>query len=283
MPVSSLHFDILASIAENLDAKSLVEFSLCCRALNQLGHFDLLWKRLCQADYHLTYNDPKQTYRDLYRQTTTRMFGRRPCQHLSRLDTNQHLADQPTWKLPLLNRTAEDWVSHLGGKDMNPAEQYYALVISNHWANSIFVNPDILKGLLALRTRRRQERWIRWQDTPARIVMNPRGFCFVSAQFMWEWERFIEGWRTLPPLDEYLNLNQQQQDSDGHLEATRFDPFLPEATDLHIVSHETWEYLSQHYSTGGPKITKDDLMHSDIHKQWRYTIKRYADRVMLRQ
>ena len=26
----------------------------------------------------------------------------------------------------------------------------------------------------------------------------------------------------------------------------------------------------------------DDLMRSDIHKQWQYTIKRYADRVMLR-
>ncbi|KAI9255685.1 hypothetical protein BDA99DRAFT_148423 [Phascolomyces articulosus] len=155
--------------------------------------------------------------------------------------------------------------------------------------------------------------------------MNPKGFCFVSAQFMWEWERFIEGWRILPPTDENMTLNNQHHllDSGSNNEQQqqetnriRFDPFLPESTDLHIVSHETWEYLCQHYNRGGPKITKgnkkvviifyfvarlcfsfatvlticylisiiciDDLMRSDIHKQWQYTIKRYADRVMLR-
>lgn len=113
MSASSLHFDILACIAEYLDARSLVEFSLCCRNFSQLIQFDLLWKRLCQADYYLTYNDPNQTYRELYRQTTLRMFGRRPCHHLSRLAPNQSFVDQSAWKLPLLNNTPEDWLSHV--------------------------------------------------------------------------------------------------------------------------------------------------------------------------
>ena len=94
--------------------------------------------------------------------------------------------------------------------------------------------------------------------------MNPKGFCFVSAQFMWEWERFIEGWRRLPPVDENITLsdrrflenNNNSHSNDGRQDRIRFDPFLPESTDLHIVSHETWEYLCQHYNVGGPKISK---------------------------
>ncbi|KAI9492394.1 hypothetical protein BDB00DRAFT_828826 [Zychaea mexicana] len=180
--------------------------------------------------------------------------------------------------------------TQLGGNGADPAERYYASLISTHWINKVYLDSTFIEDLLVLRSRRQYERWIRWQDTPTRIVMSPRGFCFVSAQFIWEWERFIEGWRILPPVDEdatvvgsNIHIHSRQEQQEGvELSPLRFDPFLPESTDLHIVSHETWDYLSQNYSMTGPKITKDDLMHSDIHKQWQYTIKRYADRVMLR-
>ncbi|KAI9315955.1 hypothetical protein BX666DRAFT_1859842 [Dichotomocladium elegans] len=111
---------------------------------------------------------------------------------------------------------------------------------------------------MRLRSRRQHERWLRWQDTPTRVVTCPRGFCFVSARFMWEWERFVEGWRTDPPLEEKINCDvaQTQAAALGPSLDLRFDPFLPETTDLLMVSTETWEYLLQTYSVAGPKISK---------------------------
>lgn len=106
---------------------------------------------------------------------------------------------------------------------------------------------------IEMRKRRQYERWLRWRDTPSHIVLNPRGFCFVSARFMWEWERFIEGWRTDPPLEETINGEHHRAWSQSDI---RFDPFLPEATDLLMVSTETWEYLEKAYVVAGPMITE---------------------------
>ena len=108
------------------------------------------------------------------------------------------------------------------------------------------------KNKIEMRKRRQYERWLRWRDTPSHIVLNPRGFCFVSARFMWEWERFIEGWRTEPPLEETINGEHHAWSQSD----IRFDPFLPEATDLLMVSTETWEYLEKAYVVAGPMITE---------------------------
>ncbi|KAI7857257.1 hypothetical protein BDC45DRAFT_27771 [Circinella umbellata] len=122
MVVSCLHFDILSCIAEHLDAKSILELSSCCRSFYNLGRFDLLWKRLCQIDYHLTYNHPEQTYYNLYRQTFLRQFGRRPCYHLSNIHIDEHLVKQSSWDLPLLNQhhnlnnntnIVESWIPYI--------------------------------------------------------------------------------------------------------------------------------------------------------------------------
>ena len=135
MYFSFLHFDILSCIAENLDAKSILELSSCCRSFHSLGHFDLLWKRLCQIDYHLTYNHPRQTYLDLYRQTFLRQFGRRPCHHLSNIYVDEHLVKQACWNLPLLNphcnansdnNIVESWIPYIS---CCPPEQYDSITI----------------------------------------------------------------------------------------------------------------------------------------------------------
>lgn len=86
MPFSSLHFDILIGIAEQLDdARDLVQLSQCSHALLPLSRIDSLWKKLCCTRYGVTYNHPNQSYSTLYRQTVERTFGRPPCRHLSHI------------------------------------------------------------------------------------------------------------------------------------------------------------------------------------------------------
>lgn len=83
MSLATLGFDLLLCIAENLSAKDLIQLSSTCKALwAALQNDDLLWKRLCDTDYGLTYNHPKQTYFALYRQSAKRVYGRLPCRHL---------------------------------------------------------------------------------------------------------------------------------------------------------------------------------------------------------
>lgn len=108
------------------------------------------------------------------------------------------------------------------------------------------------QDMVSAREQRRHERWLRWHDTPSRVVSNPKGYCFVSAEFMWEWEQFVEGWRTWPPWE--VKVNHHYITNMRPL--LRMDPFSRESSDLVIVSLETWEYLEKTYDTGGVKITE---------------------------
>ncbi|KAI9304166.1 hypothetical protein BJ944DRAFT_89670 [Cunninghamella echinulata] len=121
--------------------------------------------------------------------------------------------------------------------------------------------------ILELRTKRRYERYLRWKDTPQRIINN--GYCFISASWMKEWELFIEGRVTYPPtrtLD-----NDQWRLSDGSLQLSiHFNPFSSNSSDLMIISVQTWDYLIKNYKVKGNQITENDLKSHNMYKQLEY-------------
>ncbi|KAI9358136.1 hypothetical protein BD770DRAFT_321264, partial [Pilaira anomala] len=103
---------------------------------------------------------------------------------------------------------------------------------------------------------RQIERQLRWKDTPQYIMKSD--FCFISSNWMVEWEMFVEGWKTERPsvtIDQtqllllVIGLNREGT-----------NPFYLHSNDsVMIISSQTWEYLSRNYQIKGNKITEEDL------------------------
>ncbi|GAA5798522.1 hypothetical protein HPULCUR_003926 [Helicostylum pulchrum] len=142
-----------------------------------------------------------------------------------------------------------DWI---GGLDSHPAEQYVASQITLQWVHHF--KQDI--SVLNTRKYRQIERQLRWKDTPQHIMKGD--FCFISSDWMVEWEMFVEGWKTTRPsllidqtqlLSLVVGLNQEGT-----------NPFyLHSNGSVMIISSQTWDYLSRHYNVKGKKITEEHL------------------------
>ncbi|CAO3626291.1 unnamed protein product [Cunninghamella blakesleeana] len=163
----------------------------------------------------------------------------------------------------------------LGNTDSDPAEQYKTKMIMKEWEqqqqmhnnnNSSLQKNHLKMKILTLRTKRRYERFLRWKDTPQYILKNTKGYCFISARWMKEWEQFIEGTVTYPPT--HLLDNDQWRLSDGTLQLSlRFNPFSSTSSDLMIISTQIWDYLTKNYTVKGNQITENDLKSHPMYDQ----------------
>lgn len=143
----------------------------------------------------------------------------------------------------------------MGGVDTDPAEKHHANLITDAWSN--YLNDPSIKGFVGnIKPVRQWERQLRWKDTPQFIMNNPNGFCFISSNWMAEWELFIEGWKTEPPL--HTTIDQITLFSSIlQLNSMRTNPFYLSSTDnFMIISNDTWNYISKVYIVHGNRITE---------------------------
>ncbi|KAI8644489.1 hypothetical protein BD408DRAFT_340397 [Parasitella parasitica] len=121
------------------------------------------------------------------------------------------------------------------------------------WSKCLY--PEQVEKVNHIKSIRQVERQLRWNDTPQFIMNNPKGYCFITSSWMAEWEMFLEGWTTEPPtavIDQTILLSSIAQ-----LSSVRSNPFyLHSADSVMIISKDTWDYISQHYSVNGQQITK---------------------------
>lgn len=152
-----------------------------------------------------------------------------------------------------------DWI---GGIDANPAEQHYSEGIISKWLNALYETP-MKQHVLKHKSIRQLERKVRWKDTPLSILKSEQPFCIISSTWMTAWELFVEGWVTENPVDEPIDQTRLR------LALTRLNDNnsdeRPVLDTIMIISHETWDYLSQHYQVKGSPITEG--------KQIKYTKK----------
>lgn len=83
--LSTLSFELITCIASYLTSKELSILSQCNRALYGLQWMDSLWKGFCRVEYGIQYNDPNQSYKDLFLSCcmTRKNYKRLPCNHIS--------------------------------------------------------------------------------------------------------------------------------------------------------------------------------------------------------
>lgn len=122
------------------------------------------------------------------------------------------------------------------------------------------------------------ERKQRWQDTPQYIMKSK--FCFISSNWMAEWEMFVEGWKTNRPSN-MIDQTQLLSSATG-LNRMGTNPFYLNSNDnVMIISSQTWDYLSCQYKVKGEKITENHLKpienYSSIIKRIEYWKKRASD------
>jgi hypothetical protein len=143
----------------------------------------------------------------------------------------------------------------VGGVDTDPAEQYHANMIADAWSD--YLNDQSMKELVSITKPIRQwERQLRWKDTPQFIMNNPNGFCFISSNWMAEWEMFVEGWKTEPPLHTPIDQTTLLA-SVIQLDSVGGNPFYLSSTDnVMIISNDTWNYISKVYPVKGNRITE---------------------------
>ncbi|KAI9025164.1 hypothetical protein CLU79DRAFT_699435 [Phycomyces nitens] len=104
--------------------------------------------------------------------------------------------------------------------------------------------------------KRRQERMVRWQDSPRNIATSNGPICFIPTEWMNMWEQYIEGCQTeYPPA---IDLNQWYLPN-GYLRPNIvFNPFAPNTTDITLISWDTWTYLKDNYPTLGTLLTESE-------------------------
>lgn len=86
--LSTLSFEILTCIAEYLTPSDLITLSQCNKTLFPLQYLDLLWKKHCRIEFGVDYNDPNQSFRELYATCRKIQKGestqkRLPCNHIN--------------------------------------------------------------------------------------------------------------------------------------------------------------------------------------------------------
>ncbi|KAI8098546.1 uncharacterized protein BX664DRAFT_354085 [Halteromyces radiatus] len=170
--------------------------------------------------------------------------------------------------MELFCQSCVDW---LGGTESDPAEQYQTHLIINQWLPMIHETSGQQQQALILQQQRRYERYLRWRDTPQQIMKDPLGYVFITASWVAQWERFVEGWSIHPPSITIDNHLWRRLIKDCDKPSISFSPpssFSP--TDLVILSHHTWSYLAHTYSIIGPCITENDLQGLDLDKKWQY-------------
>ncbi|KAI7906813.1 uncharacterized protein BX663DRAFT_483493 [Cokeromyces recurvatus] len=157
-----------------------------------------------------------------------------------------------------------DWI---GGREADLAEQYQAQLITTLYANQLHHNTgsttlsSLFDDLLALKTIRQYERQLRWKDTPQRIMNNPAGFCFISSSWMAEWEMFVEGWKTKPPIHVQIDQTSLLTSIASQLNTKGVNLFhFNSFANVMIISNDTWDYLSKHYTVKGKQITEGELI-----------------------
>lgn len=86
--LSTLSFEILTCIAEQLTANEIIVLSQCSKAMYQLQYLDLIWRKHCRIEFGVDYNHPNQTFRELYVTCRKIQKGentqkRLPCNHIN--------------------------------------------------------------------------------------------------------------------------------------------------------------------------------------------------------
>lgn len=133
------------------------------------------------------------------------------------------------------------------------------------WSNYVFLDHGLGRKINRIRSIRQYERYVRWKDTPHYIMNNPEGYCFITSNWMSEWEMFIEGWTTDPPstmIDQTNLLTSVVSSSvvvgtgSSSAASSPSHPSSHSAESVMIISRDTWNYLAKHYSVKGPQITE---------------------------
>ncbi|KAL0085771.1 hypothetical protein F4703DRAFT_1773263 [Phycomyces blakesleeanus] len=114
--------------------------------------------------------------------------------------------------------------------------------------------------------RRREERIVRWRDSPHYIATSGRPICFIPTEWMNTWEQYIEGWQTdHPPM---IDLRLWYL-SNGYLRPNiAFNPFAPSTTDITLISWDTWAYLENNYPILGALLTENNLSTQKNNNRW---------------
>ncbi|KAI9487476.1 MAG: hypothetical protein EXX96DRAFT_80919 [Benjaminiella poitrasii] len=154
-----------------------------------------------------------------------------------------------------------DWI---GSHEADRAEQHQAQLITEacvHHLHSAETSTTLsLSDIRALKSIRQYERQLRWKDTPQRIMNNPAGFCFISSSWMAEWEMFVEGWKTKPPIHVQIDQTKLLTSIASQLNTKGINLFhLNSFANVMIISNDTWEYLSCHYKIKGKQITEGSI------------------------
>ncbi|KAI8333042.1 hypothetical protein BC941DRAFT_434950 [Chlamydoabsidia padenii] len=179
----------------------------------------------------------------------------------------------------------------MGGFNSDPAEQHKTHQLLKQWLLQIYTNPatltlthqNLLRQIIALREKRRYERYLRWQDSPHHIMMGSQGLCFIPSQWMVHWELFVEGWRAIPPdipidHDHWRSMAATQ---DQVPLSINFSPSPSQSSDLVVVSHQTWSYLVSNYPMVGCPITEDDLRQRKVYKDWLQRLELWKSRLLV--
>ncbi|KAI8381285.1 uncharacterized protein BYT42DRAFT_644104 [Radiomyces spectabilis] len=199
------------------------------------------------------------------------------CDRHARLHSRQGSHDVFV-KLNMAELFCQICVDWLGGLDADPAEQYFASSICQQWSKALY-STETARYINSLREIRRYERYLRWADTPQRMIKDEEGFRFVTADWIVQWELFIEGWRTAAPEQKIDHQPYRVKNGSIRL-SVRFNPYSVDTTDVVIVSTKTWSYLIERYGIEGHAITEDDLVPSEAYQKWKDILQRWKNRAM---
>lgn len=85
-PIKRLSPDLVLNVTTSLDLKSLLTFASTCKHFKDLALSDLVFRRLVERDYGITYKRPEsdQTWKEFYKTLYTKE-AKPCCAHLSKV------------------------------------------------------------------------------------------------------------------------------------------------------------------------------------------------------
>ncbi|KAG0169211.1 hypothetical protein DFQ28_011372 [Apophysomyces sp. BC1034] len=244
-PIQTLTPEILVNVAFMLDTSSILAFSLTCKHFSTLISNDLLFRRLVQRDYNITFKHPDETWAHLYQLLRTRAVV--ICSHLA------GLADEPTEAKRTIYRAAVKAPSLC---DVCKTETATYMNMSTTCESEENLKAEEKDG--DLDRRRKAEHQLYVQEL-RREDMSLKHY-LVEKQWGRTWMLFRT--REGSPLPGRIS-NQKLARANGTLDPNirlPMDKYRPSPeTHADIVSEKLWSYLEKAYGVQGRAYSEDDI------------------------